>query len=210
LPIEASGILISPDGRTLAAFPSQYPDGFRPGFPQPSPEEPLGAGQPREIQAASPATAQTTNEVRLWDLAAGSLRTNLVIETPQMQPGFVAAFSPDGRTLAIVSFDIIHLWDVMTGQIVGTCAGHKQVVRAVAFSPDGRTLASASDDSTLKLWNVTTQQELLTIRRLGGNMSELLFSPDGQVLVSAGGFPSQSEGLRFYRAPLFNERDRQR
>jgi WD40 repeat protein len=83
-------------------------------------------------------------------------------------------------------------------------------VRAVAFSPDGRTLASASDDSTLKLWNVTTQQELLTIRRLGGNMSELLFSPDGQVLVSAGGFPSQSEGLRFYRAPLFSETDRRR
>ena len=73
---------------------------------------------------------------------------------------------------------------------------------SLAFSPDGKTLASASDDSTLKLWNVATQQELLTIRRLGGALRGLTFSPDGQWLVGGGSFSQQSGGLRFYPAPV--------
>jgi WD40 repeat protein len=67
-------------------------------------------------------------------------------------------------------------------------------------------LASASDDSTLKLWNVATQQELVTIRRLGGTVRELLFSPDGTMLVGSRGVASRSGvGLRFYRAPQFEQ-----
>jgi WD40 repeat protein len=192
LPTEAMRVLFSPDGRTLAVFASSFPG---------SPGSPRGFGPPPQ------GGFTITNMVQLWDLASGSLRTNLLTEAGQMQQGLAAAFSPDGHMLATASFDIIRLWDSATGALLGTCTGHKQAVRAVAFAPDGKTLASASDDSTLKLWNVATQQELLTIRRLGGSMSELLFSPDGRLLVGARGFRSQSEGLRFYRAPLFSEMD---
>jgi WD40 repeat protein len=91
---------------------------------------------------------------------------------------------------------------VATGKLVGTFTGHKQSVSSVTFSPDGKTLATASNDSTLKLWNVTTQQELLTIRRLGAALRGLTFSPNGQLLVGGGSFSLQTGGLRFYRAPL--------
>jgi WD40 repeat protein len=82
-------------------------------------------------------------------------------------------------------------------------------VSSIAFSPDGKTLATAGEDSTLKFWNLATQQELLTIRRLGGTMRGMMFSPDGQLLVGASGFMSQSPlgGLRFYRAPGLSEID---
>jgi WD40 repeat protein len=76
------------------------------------------------------------------------------------------------------------------------------MVQSLAFSADGLTLASASDDSTLKLWNVSTQQELLSIRRLGGTLSGLIFSPDGRLLVGTSGFFSQSGNLRLFKAPL--------
>jgi WD40 repeat protein len=80
-------------------------------------------------------------------------------------------------------------------------------VFSVAFSPDGKTLATASDDSTLKLWNVAAQQELLSLRRLGGVLRGLMFSPDGRLLVGGSSFSAPSGGLRFFRAPLLSETD---
>jgi WD40 repeat protein len=147
-----------------------------------------------------------TNKLQLWDVPSRSLRTNLVLET---LTGFVPALSPDGSILATTgdpgkADNAIHLWDTATGKRLGYCTGHKQGVWSVAFSPDGKTLATASDDSTLKLWNVATQQELLTVRRLGGSLRELMFSPDGQILAGTSGLFSPSPGLRFYRAPLLD------
>ena len=155
------------------------------------------------------AAFQRSNTVQLWDVATRSLRTNLTVEPA---PGFVVAYSSDGGILATTAgpsdFDnAIRLWDTATGRLVGTCTGHKQGVFSVAFSPDGKTLATASDDSTLKIWNLATQQELLTIRRLGGTVRGLMFSPDGRLLVGASGFFAREAGIRFYRAPLAKEID---
>src|SRR5262245_49029156 len=42
--------------------------------------------------------------------------------------------------------------------------GHRDCITSLAFSPDGRTLASASYDGTVKLWEVLTGQERVTLR----------------------------------------------
>jgi len=148
--------------------------------------------------------------LQIWDLPGPTLRTNLQSEG---LGGFGAAISPDSRFLATSDrSDVensIRLLDLKTAGIVATLVGHKQGVNSIAFSPDGKTLATASDDSTLKFWNIASQQELLTIRRLGGTLRGLQFSPDGQMLVGASGFFSQSSSgeLRFYRAPLLSQID---
>ncbi len=142
--------------------------------------------------------------IEIWDAVQHSVRTILQLES---QVGFDAAFSLDGTILATVAgpddFDnSIRLWDTTTGKLIGSCAGHKQSVRSIAFSPDAKTLVSSSDDSTLKFWNVATQQELLTIPLAGGGTG-LMFSPDGRLLVCGSNPFSPGGSLRFIRAPSF-------
>jgi len=54
-----------------------------------------------------------------------------------------------------------------------------------SLSPDGKRLASASDDSTIKLWDPATGQELLTLKGHEEGVLSVAFSPDGKRLASA-------------------------
>ena len=66
-----------------------------------------------------------------------------------------------------------------------TFTGHSEGVNECAFSPDSTKVVSASDDKTLKLWDVETGIE---IRTFTGHSSWVLgcaFSPDGTKVVSA-------------------------
>jgi WD40 repeat protein len=55
----------------------------------------------------------------------------------------------------------------------------------VAFSLDGKRLASASNDQTVKVWDVATGQETLTLKGHTSGVLSVAFSPDGQRLASA-------------------------
>ena len=127
--------------------------------------------------------------IKVWTPKARSLKAELPVEGGFR---FLAplALSDDGNTLAVGSDPLtetenaIRLLDTRSGKLLGVCKGHTQGVRWLAFSPDGETLASVSDDSTVRFWNVDTQQELLSIRRLAEPIREILFSPDGNWLVA--------------------------
>src|SRR5262249_15686725 len=58
--------------------------------------------------------------------------------------------------------------------------GHKSGVGSVAYSPDGTLLASGGHDSTVKVWDASTGQELASF--FSNGLNPVAFSPDGKLL----------------------------
>ena len=108
------------------------------------------------------------------------------------QPVRSVAFTPDGKILAAGGGSDafsdektaeLKLWNVTTGKVRATLAGHKWCVWAVAITPDGKTLASAGSDGVIKLWDIGKAKETHTINVEKGPILALAFSPDGKTLV---------------------------
>ena len=70
---------------------------------------------------------------------------------------WAAAFSPDGRTLAVgVTDGSVWMWNIANPAhpaLVATLTGPASHVYSVAFSPSGTQLAATSYEGTVHLWD---------------------------------------------------------
>ena len=65
-----------------------------------------------------------------------------------------------------------------------TLPGHERLIYEIAWSPDGRTLASASEDTTIRLWNPETGTRLGSLAAHTHWVRSVAWSPDGRLLAS--------------------------
>ena len=76
-------------------------------------------------------------------------------------------------------------------------AEHPDQVYGVAFSRDGRRALSASNDATVRLWDVKTAKELHCFAGHRGRVWGVAFSPDGRSALSCG----EDCTIRLWRLP---------
>jgi len=71
------------------------------------------------------------------------------------------------------------------GAAIRTLSGHSGGINAAAILPDGQRALSASDDRTLKLWDLASGQALVTLSGHSNRVRAVAVSPDGQRALSA-------------------------
>jgi serine/threonine protein kinase/WD40 repeat protein len=94
--------------------------------------------------------------------------------------------SPDGGLVASSSYGgLVKLFDPVDGKLIDSLHGHLNAARGLAFSADGRRLISTSGGrEAVKLWDVSTRQELLTLSGHGSSLDAAGWSADGNVILA--------------------------
>jgi WD40 repeat protein len=82
------------------------------------------------------------------------LITGNVIEEKWGAWGPFKLISGGKRVVSAYSGDI-KIWDIPTNKCIKTFVAHSQDINELAVSPDGRLLVSASQDNTIKLWDIS-------------------------------------------------------
>jgi RNA polymerase sigma factor (sigma-70 family) len=161
---EVHGLVLSPDGETLATSSSDRTIRIwdvatgKERQTLPADRYALGAltfAPDRKTLA----WANSAGQIRIWSLATG---TAFPPATGHQGVVTSVALSANGNTLFSAGTDgTVRIWDAGTGKELGRLGGHDGPVAALALSPNGKRLASVSPaDRTVRLSDLAGGKEI--------------------------------------------------
>jgi len=127
-------------------------------------------------------SVNTKGVVKVWEVA--TRQSVATFRSDIRAIGDRAAFSRDRRLLAFGCEDgTVKVLRTEPLEEVRTLEAHVGEVTGVAFGAGDERLASAGDDLTVKIWDLRTGQQSLSLDIVERRANGLAFSPDGQRLA---------------------------
>jgi WD40 repeat protein len=129
-------------------------------------------------------------ETRRWDIATSKEIASF--KRPVRVWVTSIAFSKDTKTLAAANHQEIDLWDLDSGKERAILSEHRGRVYCVTFSVDEKALVTAStyregkdtrSRGEIKLWDLGTNRERMTLQGQFGLLYAMALSPDGKYLA---------------------------
>ena len=124
--------------------------------------------------------------LRAWNVSTGTQRWEKdvgnqvhAVALPSHNPHFIAYGGRYNNKIRMRYSD--------DGDWRGEVSGHTGEVNSLAFKPNSYRLASASDDKTIRIWDVSDNTNLRHVRTLRGHtnrVESVAWSPDGRTLAS--------------------------
>jgi WD40 repeat protein len=122
----------------------------------------------------------TGGSVWVFDTARGKP----VFQRSRQGEVMALAFSPDGRSLALVTREHgVSLWEVASGRVRWRRRDLFPHPSAIAFSPDG-TLLAVADWNAVSLWDVPSGKRVGELHEPSGHLWGVVFSPDGRRIAT--------------------------
>ncbi len=155
---------------------------------------------------ATVTTVDQTGRLRVCDAATGRERLRGP-DGGKLVRSACAALSPDAKTAAAGTLlGNVELLDGRTGKTTAGLKCEPGVAQALAFSPDGRRLAAGIGElekkGQVKVWDVATRKEVLTLEGPADEVAGVAFSPDGRWLAAG----SKDRTLRVWDAVTGKEK----
>jgi len=119
-----------------------------------------------------------SEQVAVWNLDQRKIAVTLAVGDGAVLPLSRLAFSADAKRLALIRglHKTVEIWSLDNRKRDLRLFWHTNTVKNVIFSRDGQRLATASEDFTVKVWNMATSPEAIA---LAGEHS-IAFSPDSK------------------------------
>lgn len=132
----------------------------------------LASGQYGRIELTNVAIPETTRVIEGLDGKINAL-----------------VFSHDGQSLFAAAGvagvnGTAYVFKVSDGTLIKKFEGHTDALYALTLSPDGKALATGGYDQRIRLWDIASGKETLTLTGHNGGIFGLAFRPDGKVLAS--------------------------